>query len=57
MAANSSALLLNGAIPAQVAMASAVASLSSPLAMGVQWSNANGVCVCTCVCVCVCMHV
>ena len=32
-------------------MASAVASLSSPPAMGVQWSN--DVCVCVCVCVCV----
>ena len=31
-----------GAIPAQDAMASAVASLSPPLAMGVKWSN--GVC-------------
>ena len=30
---------MNGAIPAQVAMASVVASLSSPSAMGVQWSN------------------
>ena len=38
--------LLNGAIPAQAATASAVASLSSPSAMGVQWSN--GVCVCVC---------
>ena len=36
-------VLLNGAIPAQAAMASAVASLSSPPAMGVQW------CVCVCV--------
>ena len=33
---------MNGAIPAQAAMASAIASLSSPPAMGVKWSN--GVC-------------
>ena len=38
--------LLSGAIPAQVAMASAVASLSSPPAMGVEKSK---VCVCVCV--------
>ena len=44
--------LLNGAIPAQAAMASVVASLSSPPAMGVQWSN--GMCVCVCVYVCMC---
>ena len=43
--------LLKGAIPAQAAMASAVASLSLPPVMGVQWSN--GVCVCVCVFVCV----
>ena len=30
-------------------MASAVASLSSPMAMGVKWSM-------VCVCVCVCVH-
>ena len=38
-----------GAIPAQVAMASAVASLSPTSAMVVKWSN--GVCVCVYVCV------
>ena len=38
-------------------MASAVASPSSPPAMGVQWSNGPMVCVCVraCVCVCVCV--
>ena len=36
--------LLNGAIPAQVAMASAVALLSSPPAMGVKGQRAK-VCV------------
>ena len=55
--------LLNGAIPAQVAMASAVASLSSPPAMGVQWSNGarTFMCVCvharSCMCVCLCARV
>ena len=40
--------LLNGVIPAQVAMASAVALLSSPPAMGVK-GQGQGVCVCVCV--------
>ena len=52
-------VLLNGAIPAQVAMASGVASLSSPPAMGVQWCvhvcACMHVCVCVCVCMCVCI--
>ena len=41
--------VLNGAIPAQVATASAVVSLSSPPAMSVNWSM--------CVYAHVCMHV
>ena len=46
--------LLYRAIPAQVAMASALASLSSPPAMGVKWSN--GVCESVCKCKCMCAH-
>ena len=38
-------------------MASAVASLSSPPAMGIQWSNGVCVSVCVCVRVCVCVCV
>ena len=38
-------------------MASAVASLSSPSAMGIQWSNGVFVCVCVCVFMCVCVYV
>ena len=44
--------LLNGVIPAQVAMASAVALLSSPPATGVK---GQGVCVCGCVGVRACL--
>ena len=45
---------LNGEMPAQVAMASAVELLSSPPAMDVKGQT----CVCTCVCVyvCLCVH-
>ena len=48
--------VLNGAIPAQAAMASAVASLSSPPAMGVKRSMVNGVWGGGGVCVCVFVH-